>query len=233
MRYLGSVVLAAMAALSLALSAPASAQQKHGHGEAKAQSKDGAHHQRFDDPEKWAKQFDDPERAAWQKPDEVIQALGLKPNVKVADIGAGTGYFAIRLARAFPGGTVYAVDLEPKMVAYLGERAKSLGFANMKTLQGDAVSPKLPEKVDLLLFVNVYHHIDDRISYVKALAGSLASGGRIAIIDQSMEAPRGPPRDHRIGVETIDKEMTAAGFKRTAQHGFLPYQNFVVYEAAR
>lgn len=223
------VLLAAMIALGLGTCTPASAQHKHGHGDAKS----GAHHQRFDDPEKWAKQFDDPERAAWQKPDEVIKALGLKSDAKIADIGAGTGYFAIRLARAVPGGTVYAVDLEPKMVAYLSDRAKSLGLANMRTLQGAAISPKLPEKVDLLLFVNVYHHIDDRTAYLKALTGSLAAGGRIAIIDQSLEAPRGPPKDHRISVETIDKEMTAAGFKRTARHTFLPYQNFVMYEAAR
>src|SRR5688572_32918293 len=82
------------------------------------------HQHRFSDAEKWAHVFDDPERDAWQKPHHVIQALGLRPEAVIADIGAGTGYFAVRFANMVPKGKVYAVDVEPDMVRYLAERAQ-------------------------------------------------------------------------------------------------------------
>ena len=207
---------------TLALSVPVLAQHKH--GEAKH------HGPSFDDPEKWAKSFDSPERAAWQKPDDVVKALALKPDARVADVGAGTGYFAVRLARAVPQGTVYAVDLEPKMVSWLAQRAKSLGLDNMRAVQGAPGSPNLPETVDLVLLVNVFHHIDARPAYFARLASSLRAGGRVAILDQNESAPGGPPKHMRISIEQIDAEMKQAGYARSAQHGFLPRQNFVVYE---
>ena len=148
----------------------------------------------------------------------------------MADLGAGTGYFAVRLARAVPSGAVFAVDLEPKMVAYLTERAKSLGLTNMRAVQGAAASPKLPEPVDLVLLVNVYHHIEARPAYFAKLVSSLRLGGRVAIIDQNESSPGGPPKHMRVTVEQIDAEMKQAGFARSAQHTFLPRQNFVVYE---
>src|SRR5208337_5014787 len=76
-------------------------------------SPDGAFHRRFDDAEKWAKQFDNPERDAWQKPEEVVEALGLTPAMSVADIGAGTGYFSVRIAKRVAQGKVFAADIEP------------------------------------------------------------------------------------------------------------------------
>src|SRR4026209_2934107 len=94
-----------------------------------AQSPDHAHH-KFSGAEHWAKVFDDPERDKWQKPHEVITALRLAPDQSVADIGAGTGYFAVRFAHMLPQGRVYAVDVEPDMVKYLGERAKKENLAN-------------------------------------------------------------------------------------------------------
>ena len=89
------------------------------------------HQHSFGDAEKWSHVFDDPERDAWQKPHEVIKALALKPDAAVADIGAGTGYFAARLANMLAKGIVYAVDVEPEMVKYLGERAKREGLKNL------------------------------------------------------------------------------------------------------
>ena len=193
---------------ALVMTSPALAQHKHGEAKHHAPS--------FDDPEKWAKSFDSPERAAWQKPDQVVKALALQPDARVADIGAGTGYFAVRLARAVPKGTVFAVDLEPKMVAWLGERAKSLGLVNLRAVQGAAASPNLPEPVDLVLLVNVYHHIDARPAYFARLATSLKPGGRIAIIDQNENAPGGPPKHMRVTVDEIDREMKQAGYARAA-----------------
>lgn len=213
-----------VAALATLIALPALAQHKHG---------EHKHAPRFDNPEQWAKSFDDPERAAWQKPDEVIKALALKPDAKVADIGAGTGYFAVRLAHAVPAGTVFAVDLEPKMVAYLVERAKSLGLATMIAVQGTAATPNLPEPVDLVLLVNVFHHIDARVAYFKQLVSSLKPGGRIAIIDQNDKAERGPPKHMRVTAATIEADMKSAGYARAAKHDFLPYQNFIVFQVTQ
>src|SRR6185503_16625319 len=104
----------------------------------------GTHQHSFGDAEKWAHVFDDPERDAWQKPHEVIRALGLAPDAAVADIGAGTGYFSARLANMLKSGRVYAVDIEPAMVKHLAERAKREGLANLVPVAGAAGSPQLP-----------------------------------------------------------------------------------------
>jgi cyclopropane fatty-acyl-phospholipid synthase-like methyltransferase len=123
------------------------------------------HQHSFSDADKWSEVFDDPKRDAWQRPHEVIQALRLKPNAVVADIGAGTGYFTVRLARMLPQGHVYAVDLEPDMVQHLGERAKREGLTNVTPIRAAPDDPKLPRAADMILFVNVYHHIGERKRY--------------------------------------------------------------------
>ena len=96
------------------------------------------HRHSFGDAEKWAHVFDDPERDAWQKPHQVIQALGLRPDAVIADIGAGTGYFAVRFANMVPAGKVYAVDVEADMVRYLAERAKKEKRPNLVAVKGAA-----------------------------------------------------------------------------------------------
>jgi SAM-dependent methyltransferase len=190
------------------------------------------HQHTFRDAEKWAHVFDDPARDAWQKPHEVIQALGLQADARIADLGAGTGYFAARLANMLPQGRVYAVDIEPDMVRYLEARAKREGLGNVVAVKGEPDEPRLPEKVDLVLLVNVYHHISDRASYFRRLRDSLRAGGRVAIVDFKLDSPAGPPRAARIAPATVESEMKAAGYARAAEHGFLPYQYFLVYRPA-
>ena len=128
---------------------------------ASQQPASGADHMRhrFDDPEAYAKSFDDPTRDAWQMPSRVIDALGLQRGHVVADIGAGTGYFSTRLARAAVKPTVFAVDIEPSMVTYVTARAAREGLGNLHAVQGTATSPNLPEPVDLVLVVDTFHHI--------------------------------------------------------------------------
>ena len=108
-------------------------------------------HRRFDDAERWAKVFDDPARDAWQKPDEVIRTLRLPAEASVADLGSGTGYFAVRLARALPQGRVYGADLEADMVRHLNARAAREKLANLRSHVAAADDPKLPAAVDLVL----------------------------------------------------------------------------------
>ena len=187
------------------------------------------HQHSFGDAEKWSHVFDDPKRDEWQKPHAVIQALALKPDAVVADLGAGTGYFAARLANMLPKGTVYAVDLEPDMVKYLGERAKREKLPNLKPVAGRADDARLPGKVDLVLLVDVYHHIESRERYFRRLAASLKPGGRLAVIDFTLDSPEGPPKEARIAPERVKKELAAAGYKLVEEHAFLPRQYFLVF----
>ncbi len=197
-------------------------------GAAAAQSPD-SHRHSFGDAEKWSHVFDDPERDAWQKPHEVIKALALKPDAAVADLGAGTGYFAARLANMLAKGTVYAVDVEPEMVKYLGERGKREGLKNLKPLAARADDARLPAKVDLILLVDVYHHIEDRERYFRKLAASLKPGGRVAVIDFRLDSPEGPPKAARIAPEQVKAELARAGYALAEEHGFLPRQYFLVF----
>jgi len=190
------------------------------------------HQHSFSDAEKWSHVFDDPERDAWQKPHQVIKALAFKPDARVADLGAGTGYFSARLANMLPTGRVYAVDIEPDMVRYLEARAKRESLRNLTAIAGTPADPRLPEKVDLILLVDVYHHIEDRARYFSKLRASLRPGGRIAIIDFRLDSPEGPPPAARIAPETVKAEMKAAGHALAAEHPFLPYQYFLVFRPA-
>lgn len=193
---------------------------------------DAAHSHRFDDPTKWSATFDDPERDKWQKPDQIIAALSLRPTDRVADIGAGTGYLAVRLARHLPAGTVYAVDVEQKMVDHLAERARANGIGNLRAVTGMATSPNLPEKVDVVVLLNVYHHISGRPNYFKRLQSWLMPGSRVAIVEFRPESPVGAPKHLRLSANQIATEMTAAGYLAAGSHDFLPYQNFMVFQAA-
>jgi SAM-dependent methyltransferase len=209
---------ALLLALSLSLSGHALAQAPH------------THQHSFSGAEQWAHVFDDPKRDAWQKPHEVIQALSLEPDAVIADVGSGTGYFAVRLANMVPKGRVYGVDLEPDMVKYLAERAKREKRDNVVAIAGAPDDPRLPEKADLVLLVDVYHHIDDRERYFRNLRASLKPGGRIAVIDFRMESPDGPPRAARIAPQRVIDELDRAGYQVAKRHEFLPNQYFLVFQ---
>ncbi len=191
------------------------------------------HDHSFSGAEHWAKVFDDPKRDAWQKPHEVIEALKLKSDAIVADIGAGTGYFAVRFAHMVPKGRVYAVDAEPDMVKYLAERAKRSGLGNLTAIQAQPGDPKLPGKVDLAILVDVYHHVENREQYFRQLQQSLKPGGRLAVIDFRMDSPEGPPKAARIAPEQVKAELQRAGYRLTEEHGFLPNQYFLTFQPGK
>ena len=184
---------------------------------------------RFDDPERFAKSFDDPERDQWQMPGRVIEALALRSDSAVADLGAGTGYFAMRLAKAVPKGTVYAVDVEPKMLEFLRTRAQAEHAPNVVTVQAAASSPNLPKPVDAILIVNTYHHLPGRVTYFGDLKRLLNTGGRIAIVDYRKDVPDGPPPEFRFDAAQIIDEMQRAGYRLDARHDFLPRQHFLIF----
>ncbi len=185
----------------------------------------------FADVESWVARFEGPERDAWQKPDEVVRALGLTPTDRVAEIGAGTGYFAVHLARAVPRGRAWAVDLEPNMVSYLEARAAREGLPNLSVKLATAGDPRLLEPVDLLLVANTYHHLESRPAYLAKLATHLAPHGRLAIIDfKKGDLPVGPPDEMKLSPDVVRAELEVAGLAQIAEETFLPHQYFLLFQ---
>jgi ubiquinone/menaquinone biosynthesis C-methylase UbiE len=193
---------------------------------------DHAHH-RFDDIERWVKTFEDEERLEWQKPDSVIEALGLVSGQVVADLGAGTGYFTRRMARAVePSGRALAIDIEPGMVEYVRQRAQREGQTNLEASICQADDPGLAAaSVDGVLIVNTLHHIQQRPTYYPKLAGALRPGGWLAIVDfHKRELPVGPPPEDKLSREQVIAELERAGWSLGREETFLPYQYFLIFK---
>ncbi len=188
-----------------------------------------ATHHSFDDADAWAAQFEDPKRDAWQKPEQVIAALQLAPDAKVADIGSATGYFPVRLAKTLPKSRVYGMDVESSMVDYLNKRADTEQLTNLSSHLAEYNDAKLPEPVDLILMVNTYHHIESRPAYFAKLKSSLKEGGRLAIIDFTRASKMGPDATEKIPPEQVETELKEAGFKLVQTNTFLPEQFFLVF----
>jgi len=212
--------------------APATAQETHKPGEPH-DPHDATSTHRFTGVEKWVKIFDDPGRDLWQKPARVVEALGLKPGMVVADLGAGTGYFMRHLSQAVaPGGIVLAIDTEAEMVAHLGERAKKENLDNTVPVLGLGDRPFLPAgRVDRVLIVDTFHHINDRLDYLGRLKRALAPGGRLVVIDfHKKPLPVGPPPEHKLERQFVIDEVREAGWRLAKEETFLPYQYFLVFE---
>ena len=169
--------------------------------------------------------LENPKRDKWQKPEEVVRALAILPAEVIADIGAGSGYFARRFVRH--AAKVYAVDIDPKLLEMAAQEAPS----NLETILATPDDPKLPlASVDTIFFCNVLHHIDNRSAYYPKLARALRPGGRIVIIEfYKKELPVGPPVSMKLAEGEVIGELGAAGFVRTESHDFLPYQYFFVF----
>ena len=169
--------------------------------------------------------YQEPDRYTWQYPERVVKALELKPDMTVADLGSGTGYFTFRLAEAVgEGGTVYAVDISEEMNASIDKQAITKQADNVQTLLAVEHDPLIPEKVDLIFSVNAYHHLKDRAAYFKNAARYLKPGGQVAIIDFREGAFK-----HFTKRRILLEEFKAAGYALDKAHGFLPRQNFFIF----
>jgi ubiquinone/menaquinone biosynthesis C-methylase UbiE len=191
-----------------------------------------AAHKLHDNPAAYIKALEDPKRDAYQKPHEVMEALAVKDGEVIADIGAGSGYFTLRLAKHVgASGRVYAVDISPDMIRHLDTRVRDAGLTNVSTILAPPNDPQLPQPVDRFLIVDVWHHIEDQPGYLAKMKKLLKPGGRVVMIDfHKRELPVGPPLAMKIAREDLIKQMTANGFRVAAEHTFLPYQYFLVFE---
>ena len=176
--------------------------------------------------------LEDPARDAYQKPSEVVAALGLKAGEVVADVGAGSGYFAVRLAQAVgPTGAVDAVDISPDMIVHLHRSLRDAGIRNLQTILAPPDDPLLGDaSVDRFFVCDTWHHIADQEAYLTRMKRMLRPGGQVVMIDfQKRELPLGPPLSMKISREDLIRQMDGAGFQLLREHTFLPYQYFLVF----
>lgn len=176
--------------------------------------------------EEYASVLEDPGRDEWQKPHDIMMALRLKPADAVADIGAGTGYFARRFA--MHAAKVYAVDIDAGLLAIAAKSAP----ANLVTIVSKADDPLLPPaSVNVIFFCDVLHHLDNRPDYYRVMSAALKRDGRVVVVDfRKPSLPIGPPPEMKLDEETVIAEFKQAGFVLSRRENFLPYQYFLEFD---
>jgi len=189
-------------------------------------------HKLHRDPKAYIGALEDPKRDAYQKPHEVIHALGLKPGEVIADIGAGSGYFTFHLARHVgEKGKVYAVDISPDMILHINRRIREAKATNVVSVLAEPADPLLPDQsVNRFFICDVWHHVENQTKYLSLMKKMLKPGGEIVMIDfHKKELPFGPPLQMKIAREDLIRQMASNGFRLTKEHTFLPYQYFLVF----
>lgn len=161
-----------------------------------------------------------------------ISKLPLTASSVVADIGAGTGYYAFRIAKKVPKGKVFAVDVQDEFISYLNQKKKELEQQNVQVVKGTETSPNLPNaSVDLAIMVDVYHELLFPHEVLQALHKALKPGGRLLLLEYRAEDPAIEIKElHKLSVAQVNKELAANGFKLQQRSEFLPIQHFLLYE---
>jgi len=174
--------------------------------------------------------MNDPSRDAWQKPHAVITKLAIKPGSRVADLGAGGGYFTWYLAGAVgPQGTVYAVDVDETALDIITKEMRSREITNVTPIRAEPDDAKLPEPVDLVFSCDTYHHMDDRVAYFRLFARHLKPDGRMAILDFHPHGFFSGLLGHGTAQEDVRREMEAAGYRLVGDYNLIDGQHFQVF----
>jgi arsenite methyltransferase len=172
-------------------------------------------------------------RSRWQKPDDVIEVIGLKDRDIVADIGAGRGYFSYRFAGLENAGPVYAVEINERHLGRLKRKADAAFPGKLIPVRGSYQDPNLPEKVDVIFLCNTYHHIENRELYFSNLGKYLNENGRIVIVElDDLPWYLFTLRNHTTPAAHVIDEMARAGYTLKEGSDFLPVQNFLIFEVA-
>jgi ubiquinone/menaquinone biosynthesis C-methylase UbiE len=176
--------------------------------------------------------LDRPERETEEEPDKALDAIGIRPGMTVADVGAGTGYMSLRMARRVgPNGKVYANDLQPEMLTRLRARAQREKLSNVETVLGAEADPKLPAgKIDLILLVDVYHEFGQPQVMLQKMRESLKPDGRLVLLEYRKEDPKVPIRpEHKMSVTEVKTEVEAEGFELDQVIEVLPRQHIIIF----
>lgn len=161
-----------------------------------------------------------------------MDALGIAEGATVADVGAGSGWFTIQLARRIgPNGLVYAQDVQQLMLAALSRRVQKEGLRNVRPILGFESDPRLPKgSCDAVLVVDVYHEIEDRVTFLANAAKALKPLGRIGVVDFRLDgAGPGPTPEERVSPDVVKRDAAAAGLFLLREEPFLPYQYFLIF----
>lgn len=183
---------------------------------------------------KYIARLESDERVRDLDPETVIAKLALWPEATIADIGCGPGVFALRFARSVPRGVVFAVDVEPKQLDALREQLLAGGFENVVPVLASYSTPHLPSaSCDLIFIADTYHHIDDRVAYMRRLQRALRSGGRLAVLEYKPgPLPVGPPAEMKPAPGEMQRELESAGWKRTATFDTHANHSFEIWTPA-
>lgn len=177
--------------------------------------------------------MNDPSRDVWQRPAAVVEALAISQGDRVADVGAGGGYFTWRLADAAGStGRVYAVEVDETALRLLREDVRARNLGNVEVLRASPGDAGLPEPVDLLFLADTYHHMSDRVQYFRSAARYLKPGGRVAIVEFHDKGLFSGLLGHGTAKERVREEMDKAGYRAVADHDFLERQHFQVFQRA-
>ncbi len=192
---------------------------------------DPDHMRPFQDVERYIAFLEREDRAAWQKPDQVITALKLLGTETVMDLGAGSGYFAFRFAKALPRGKVIAADIEPEMVRHIHHKAMTESVPNIEAKVIQPTDPKVPDGVDLVFVCDVLHHVADRPAWLAKITKAMRSGAKLVLIEfKEGDLPEGPPESVKIPRDKLVALVTKAGFVLASEQAdLLPYQTFLVF----
>ncbi|MGI8741675.1 MAG: class I SAM-dependent methyltransferase [Bryobacteraceae bacterium] len=173
------------------------------------------------------------EREKEEAPSAAIESLGIQKGMNIADVGAGTGYFSIRLARRVgPAGKVYANDIQPEMLDKLREKTQNEGITNIETVLGSEADPKLPPgKMDIVIMVDVYHELSQPQAMLQKIRASLKPNGRLILLEYRKEDPAIPIRpEHKMSVAEVKTEVEAEGFKLDKVLDTLPRQHILFFK---
>ncbi len=195
---------------------------------------DPAHLRPFEDVEQYIAFLERTDRTAWQKPDEVVAVLQLGGAETVVDLGAGSGYFTFRLARALPQGKVIAVDTEAEMIRHIHHKAMTERFRNVQAELVRPDDPKIPTEADLVFVCDVLHHVPDRAAWLAKIAVQMKPGARLVLIEfKEGNLPEGPPESVKISRAQMVELAAKAGLSLESEHPMLlPYQTFLVFRKA-
>ena len=172
-----------------------------------------------------------PDRDAWQDPERIMDALGITSGTTVADVGAGGGWFTIKLAnRVGPKGLVYAEDIQREMIESINRRVNRTNLSNVKTIIGTSNNPQIPTPVDAVLMVDVYGEVEDPVTLLRNVIAQLKKGGRIGIIEHRLNGGGpGPPLQDRVAPETIIRAAEAVNLELVTHDDSFRYQYLLIF----
>ena len=195
----------------------------------------GAEHKHktpFGNTEKYIDFLERQDRVTWQKPGVVVETLALKGDEKVADVGAGSGYFSFPFASALPRGRVYAIDVDPAMIHHIRHRAMASTIDNVEVILASPDDPKVPGDSEIVFICDVLHHVENKSQWLKKIHGAVKKGTRLILIEyKEGDLPEGPPEWMKMSPKEVTSNALGAGFTHVStDNDLLPYQTLFVFE---